>query len=927
MNMQQLVEALAVEIETIKKPLDQHLDALLIYPLDAGEFMDALDLYSSQVQRMGEAAELAGFVGLKTVADHVLENTLMLAATEDRQEIIDFLRLWPDLVVHYLRNTDDSSTAAGLVDVLKIAPLPLEEEAALKLMHRLSQMPQQQGQPSSERPPVLATPADVSLDMPSDVDAKLLEGFLQEAPEQAATLVALVGKLSNNSAEDGDLTAAKRACHTLKGTGALIGIRALATLGHYFEDVLEYFEQQHSEINPGVATVLLDSAYCIEQIVAFIAGTDAAPENILHILQNVLDLANRIDRGDDLSDAQFRYAQNAGAPVAAANKVAAAPVHAAALRINLDKIEELFRVSAEVSVHSAAMEAKLKTLSQEAHSLLSQNLRVKKRLYELETLVDVRSLNLLRATGSYGAQAGEVDSLELDQYNELHSTTHALVEEANDAIAFSHALENGIAGFSALQSQQQVLARDLQHLVINTRMAEVGNLESRMARNIRTACQATGKQAQLKFIGGNTLIDSDVLSRLAEPLLHILRNAIDHGIEMPAARQEAGKDVIGSIELDFSRQGQQVVLRCSDDGRGLDIEKIRARAIERGLIGADQVLNDTEIARLIFRSGFSTRESVTELSGRGVGLDVVREWATSMNGSASISNRPEGGTLLEMRFAASLSTIQSLIVDVGGHYFALPSMQIEQALSHDAGKFNEDASGGWRYAHGRRLLPAHKLSQLLGLSASLPLAEQQVVIMRVRDELIAFAVDKLIDSRELLLKSPDRFSGKLLGVTGSSILGDGRVAVHIDIAQLMGAGSQVTADAAVADVPMMRSKPVVLVVDDSLSVRTTLKELVGDAGYDVVTARDGVDALEQIQKNPPAAVLTDLEMPNMNGIELCRHIRQDDHLRHLPVVMITSRSQDKHRQMAQQVGIDVYLTKPYNDADVLKAISKGIGGH
>lgn len=934
MKMVELIEALAHEIETVHESLGEHLNVFSTQSPEDIEFLDALEMYSAQVQRIGEAAELAGFSGLQTVANHVLENTLLLASEEDRNPIVDFLSLWPDLVVHYLRNTDDPSTAAGLVDLLRIAPYPLDEETALKVMHKLSTLPTQADESNNDTPqrPVLARPEDVSLNVPQDVDQQLMNGFLQEAPEQVGQLLALVQKMIAEQGDDADLSAAKRAVHTLKGTGALIGLNGLAFLGHHFEDILEYFEKQAGHVPVAIANVLLDAAYCLEQMVAFVAGGDDFPDNALMVTQNVLDLANRIDKGEDVSEVIYRAGtQPAGGSAehipeqATTANTAVAKTATNALRIGLDKIEELFRVSAEVSVHTSAMEANVNVLNDQAKALMAQNLRVKKRLYELETLVDVRSLNMMRASTGTNDQT-RFDPLELDQYNELHSTTHALVEEVNDAIAFSHQLEANISGTGALQSQQQNLARDLQHLVMNTRMAEVGSLESRLQRNIRTTCQTTGKQASLTLEGGQTLIDSDVLSKLAEPLLHILRNAVDHGIETPQERQEQGKPESGAIKLSFSRQGQQVVLRCEDDGKGLDLDAIRQRAIERNLITPEQVLEDEDIARLIFMSGFSTRDTVTEVSGRGVGLDVVREWAESMNGGVDIRGTAGQGTVIEMRFSASLSTVQSLIVSVDEHYFALPSIQIEQALSHDAGKFSRDVAGSLRYTLEERILPARYLSQLIGLpSESEDMSLLQAVVIRVRDDVYALAVDKLIDSRELLLKQPDRYTGRIQGVIGTSILGDGSVVTHLDIPQLLGGkGAQThsqgsSAGGHVASLHAI-SKKQILIVDDSLSVRNTLRELIEDSGYEAITARDGVEAVACLDQARPSAVLTDLEMPNMNGVELTQHIRAREDMAGLPIIMITSRSQEKHREMSMQAGVDVYFTKPYNEGDLLKSI-------
>jgi chemosensory pili system protein ChpA (sensor histidine kinase/response regulator) len=740
--------------------------------------------------------------------------------------------------------------------------------------------------------------------------------------------------------DSSDLVAAKRVAHTLKGSGAIIGLRGLASLGHHFEDILEHFERAGGQVAKPAADALLDAAYCLEQMVGYVTGTDDEPHQAQAVLQRVLDLANRIDRGEALDEVVERVAQEppppaSGAPAAATSPAtprAARPVvpagptvsPTAALRVSVERVEELFRLSGEVSVHSAAMEAHIKALAERSRELLAQNLRVQKRLFELETLVD-----LPRRAGERSSTAG-FDALEMNQYSELHSSAHALMEEAADARMLAQRLEEGIARLGAVQMRQERLAKDLQHLVIGTRMTGAGGIESRLQRNVRATCQATGKQAALVLQGGDTHIDSDVLNRLTEPLMHLLRNAVDHGLEFPEERLAAGKDPTGRIDLAFSRQGQQVVLRCSDDGRGLDLPAIRRRAVERGLVAEEQALGDDEVARLILLPGFSTAQGVSEVSGRGIGLDVVREWTAAMGGTVRIESRPGQGCTIELRFAASLSTIQSLIVEVAGHRFALPSLHIEQAVPRGAGRF-ERLGDRLVYRLDKRVLPALRLAE----GAGLPLAADQVlddcdaVLVRIDGELRAVAVDRLVDSRELLVKSPGRYARHVRGVIGLSILGDGSIAVNLDLAQLLAPGAQRRAvapgaAAAAASAPAQRALPAVLIVDDALSVRNTLVQLVQDAGFRAESARDGMDAIDALRVFRPDVVLTDLEMPNMNGIELTTHIRHHDELKTVPVIMITSRSQEKHRRAATEAGVDSYITKPYNDGELLQTIREAL---
>lgn len=947
MKLKDLVAALANEVELARQQLDRHLEKLGALSEEEPAFMEALDQYSGQVQRMGEAAELAGFPGLQAICAHVLENSLLLATLPpaERGELLTFLRGWPPLVVFHLRNLSEPSTAAGLVDHMLSAPSPMSEVDGLKIMHMLGAMPLQvepqgAGGAGEERRSVLATPEDVALELPDDVDRKVLDGFLHESPDQARHLVLLARNIAAGEGDSSDLTAARRIVHTLKGSGSIVGLRGIVSLSHHLEDILDYFEQQGSQISRQAAETLLDAAYCLEQMIDHVCGNDEAPVQAQGVLQSVLDLANRIDRGESLERPITRASGSMtvsieaavdtrdAAPAAAAQRAQERPAapgvampQTTALRVSLERITEMFRTSGELSVNSAAMETRFKQLMDTARDLLAQNLRVQKRLFELETLVDVRTLSTMRAR-SRRAEDQKFDPLEMDQYNELHSTAHALAEETSDARVLSIRLEQGLSQMGGLQARQQRLNKDMQDLVTGTRISEVGLLESRLQRNVRNACRATGKDARFILKGGETLVDSDLLNRLSEPLLHLLRNAVDHGLETPQERIAAGKPAAGTIVLEFTRQAQQIVLLCHDDGRGLDLHSIRRRSIERGLIAADQSLSDDEIARLILLPGFTTRDTVSELSGRGVGLDVVREWVSTLNGSIRIASQLGHGCTIELRFAASLSTVQSLIVDAAGQRFALPYVQVEQAVPRGVGQF-EISGDRFTYRHGKRTMRAIHLASLLdqAVDQDIPLEKYDAVIVNIDDKIHALAVARLVDARELLVKSPGRYARGVRGVAGLSLLGDGSVAVNLDLNQLL----SVAVKAPVVRQDIMAAKaqpdlPTVLIVDDALTVRNALLQLMKHAGFRAEAARDGLEAVDALKLFKPDVVLTDLEMPNMNGIELTSHIRSNADLKHTPVIMITSRSQDKHRQLAKEVGVDAYVTKPYTDNSLLEQI-------
>ncbi len=963
MKLSDLIEALANEIDIMQPQLEEiiyNLSLVLASPEKASftELLELLDSYKDYISRLGEASEMIDFIGIKQLCDKVEENILLLATANrdgsDSNNLFLFLKEWIVLLANFLHQLNEQSLA-NLLDRFCTAPLALTDNERNEIEGLLLEIIKQAEEGAifedeeNERITEV-TIEDVNLQLPADIDQHLMDGFLQEAPDMANGLVSWAKDVAQGAEIVlADLQQAKRYTHTLKGTGATIGARGLASVGHHLEDILEYLEENPQHANAYIKNLLLDSAYCLEQMVGYIAQTDDNPEQAFFILQQLLDVTNKIYQGESLDELQLvtdtmatmptptepvKQAPTSNAPKAQPK----AKAKVSTLRIPVKRIDDLFRVSGEISIHSSAMEDKIKLLTKQTQELLEQNLRVQKRLFELETLVDVRALNAMRhhshTTDSHATENDDkhtqvFDPLELNQYNELYSSAHALFEESADVREFSHMIEEQIASLSSMQSRQQVLSRDLQHLVMNTRMSEVGELESRLQRNIRTTGQMTGKSVNLHMTGQDTLIDSDLIGKLADPLLHLLRNAVDHGIETSEERQSKGKDAFGNIYLDFFRQGQQVVLRCQDDGGGLNLEKIHAHALAQGLITEQQVLSDEEIAQLIFKSGFSSRDDVSEISGRGVGLDVVRDWAVQMNGSASVTTGDYGGCLFELRFSASLSTIQSLIVSASDNaYFALPAIQVEQAISHDVGKFSYQ-NDKLTYFYEGEYFTAYLLAELVGLPVNndKELAHYNAVIVTVDNKRYAFAVDDLIDSRELLVTPAGRFAKHLQGVSGLSILGNGAIAVNLDLSQLIVTASgqkfkQNHTQNKSNNQQTVQQIPKVLIVDDALTVRNGLQQFVEDMGLEAYTAKDGLEAVTLVTEIQPTLVITDMEMPNMNGIELTQYLRQAEATKELPIIMITSRSQEKHREVAQEVGVNDYITKPYSDDKLLASIKQ-----
>jgi chemosensory pili system protein ChpA (sensor histidine kinase/response regulator) len=601
------------------------------------------------------------------------------------------------------------------------------------------------------------------------------------------------------------------------------------------------------------------------------------------------------------------------------------------IRVPVATMDELFRLTGELSVKIGQLTEQVKQTQQRTNGLLRQNLRVQQRIFDLENLVDIRGLSSLRETKI--SRSDQIfDALEMEQYTELQSNTRALTEEAADTREFSRRIEEDVAQMGAVLQQTQRVQRELQYMAMTTRMSPVGSLASRLHRNIRQTSQQTGKKAKLIIEGADILIDGDMLNNLVDPLLHILRNAIDHGIETPDERKRVGKSEMSTIHLEFSRRGQTVTVRCRDDGHGLDYSAIRNKAVERGLMQAGQDISEEELSRLILLPGFSTRERANEISGRGVGLDVVRDRLLVMKGMVEVRSEFGKGCEFLLRFQASLVAQHALLIESSNQIFAVPSYALDQALPPAAGEFISIGSEiNLRYQ--KRTYPVKTLSALIGYDSGVMTLEtmnsKSVLLVHVDLDIHAVLVDRIVDGRDLILKDPGRYVKKINGVGGIAILGDGTVAPLLDLAELLRLPMPQLVEAATSITlgkPVATSRRDILVVDDSLSVRKSLVQLVSDAGYNVKAAKDGLEAIALLKDFMPGVILTDLEMPNMNGLEFTSHLRARPDTQELPVIMITSRSMDKHRKQAELAGVSVYMTKPYTDTDLLGHINSAIGG-
>lgn len=932
MELAAFVAELHAELDRAMPDLDAWRTAASDIACGPDAAQEAAGAYRSQMELFGEASEMIGLTGVKAWCDalHPLVEALGDPDGATRTAAGEWLAAWPALLADYLRAPADFDAAAALVAYLTdpACPRPMAEDASLDLAMLLTTPPALPEDLAAEAQfqPIELRPEDASIALPVDADLEVFAAMMAEAPDSAAQFARLMALFAAGKATDEDLRHAKRVAHSFKGSANILGIRGLAKLGHHSEDLIEIIEGDPAAVPESMRQTLLDAARCVEQVVGYLSGEDEAPGDVFAVLSRLADCVNHAGSGMPLEE--YMPAEVPVVPVApfeAPPPAVAAQNTAsegeASLRVPVRTMEEMFRLAAELSTRAGQLQERLRAATLHAKSLTLQNMALRQHLYDLDRIVDLRGISMMRS----GEDDAGFDPLELDQYNELHGATRTLNEVSVDILDLGRTLTDDLALLGNELMQQERLRKDIQDLALRARMTPLSSLVPRLSRNVRQTARQTGKLAELSVTGSEILVDGDVLGALADPLLHILRNAVDHGIESREEREALGKPATGSIDVRFGKVGSYVVVTIRDDGRGLDYEAIRAKAVDRGLLAPDAQADRAELARLVFMPGFSTRNAVTEVSGRGIGMDVVLTRIRSLKGDVELTSEPGEGCVLRMRFQPSAATQHVLLVRSAGQAFAVPSVTIEQAIAPGVAELVE-TDGVPELKLRDELLPVVDLATLMGADNAAAdvaaLSSRPILVVRVELGRIAVAVDAVSTARELVVKGLGHYLQGTRGVSGASILGDGSVVPVVDIEALARDPASTPWYAATDGV--VAEAPKVLIVDDSLSVRKALSQVVQDAGYEALAVHDGLEAIRALSSFAAQVVLTDLEMPNMNGLELTAHLRADPETRELPIIMITSRSMDKHREQAQRVGVSQYLIKPYNDLELLQAIHQAV---
>ena len=590
-------------------------------------------------------------------------------------------------------------------------------------------------------------------------------------------------------------------------------------------------------------------------------------------------------------------------------------------RIDAELLEDLLNAAGEISIYHSRLSQQISSIEFHIDEMEQTVSRLRDQLRKLEIETEAQIMHGHQDT----MVAQDFDPLELDRYSNIQQLSRALAESASDMDSLKDLLQSLTSEADTLLVQQSRVTAELQDGLMRTRMVPFQRHVPRLTRLVRQAAAEAGKRAELAVEGAAGELDRQVLDKMLPPFEHMMRNAVVHGIEDTATRQAAGKPATGRITIRLHREGAEMVLDVADDGAGLDVNAIRRKAYEKGLLKPDTKVTDDGIMQLILAPGFSTADTVTQTAGRGVGMDVVANEIKQLGGSLQISSVTGQGTNFTIRLPFTLAITQALIVRTGSEVYALPLPTVEGVVRIARTELENLLSQSEpSYEYGEQTYRFRHLGMYLGgQSAKLPDDDSFVPIILVRagDHSAALLVDEMIASQEIVVKSVGPQLAGIRGISGATILGDGSIVLILDINALVRAGAPVVELKTAAPAPS-DDRPLAMVVDDSITVRRVMERFLERNGLRVVTAKDGLDAISVLQGAKPDIILLDIEMPNMDGYEFATHVRNDARVRDVPIIMITSRVGDKHRARAIEIGVNDYLGKPYQDSQLLDAIQR-----
>ena len=799
--------------------------------------------------------------------------------------------------------------------------------------------------------PVVAVKVTVT---DEELDPEMLSIFLEEAQEIVDETNASLQQWMQNAENVAPVQILQRGLHTLKGGARMSGVNSLGDLSHEMENIYEGVCLKRYQGNADVFALLQRCHDRIADIVDSLKdqGKSLVVDDLVAQLKRYL--SNPQQFKDIVPSVMSTPVSNKAAvtpvPVVEADDVPLLPVVAHGvmpkmtgnfrdvaksqqaqemIRVSSELMEKLINIAGETSIVRSRVEMGVHGFGQTVEEMGATVQRLADQLRRMQGELEAQ---IIAQHTTEDTKYADFDPLEMDQYSSVNQLSKSLYESASDLMDIKGTLIEKARDTETLLLQQARLNTEMQEGLMSSRLVPFSRLVPRLQRIVRQTATELHKPAELYVINADGEMDRTLLERIVAPLEHMLRNAVDHGLENPTDRAAAGKEPMGRISLTIGREGGEILLTLADDGRGVNVDAVRKKAIERGLLEEDSVISEKELLQYLFHAGFSTAQKVTQISGRGVGMDVVQSEIKQLGGTVVIQSAAGKGTTFVMRLPFTVAVSRALMVRIGEDVYAIPLSQIEgivRANPYELETYYAPDGPAFEYANITyklhylgEFVHGVRVPSLFGQTLPLP-----IMLIRGAEQRVAIQVDQLIGSREIVVKSVGAQLASVAGISGATILGDGSVVIILDtIAMLRAAAIQKPRHRQVIEeqVPAkpQRSTRMVMVVDDSVTVRKVTSRLLERHGYEVVLAKDGLDAITKLEDVRPDIMLLDIEMPRMDGFEVASLVRHNPNLVGLPIIMITSRTGEKHRERAFQIGVNAYMGKPFQEQQLLETIAE-----
>jgi chemosensory pili system protein ChpA (sensor histidine kinase/response regulator) len=829
--------------------------------------------------------------------------------------------------------------------------------------------------PSLDEVPQAALTGSYFDTLPADdeVGPEILEFFQPEAEEHLQVVSdCLISLEGNNNPEE--INRLFRAIHTVKGSAAQVGLKRLGAIAHRVEDLIGRLRDAEIDPSPAVVDICLESVDVLKKTLhrqwadesEMRAGVDSLLNRIaefapLEAEEAIAEETGSVEAGQ-ASERQIAAPQQARK----AGKLSTSPASSTkSVRIALERLDRMMNTVGELVINRTRMVGRVSELEKLVDTLSFSKERLQGKVNEFQEKYEFNRISSSRTSASWNATttpkrlasaaAGEgsffddFSELEMDRYDDFNILSRSMAEISADVNEVLTQLEGYIDRVEGDIDEFTKLAHHLQDEFTAARMVPIGTLYSRLSRAVRDAAQSAGKQVELDFVGNETELDNNIIQQISDPLVHLVRNSVAHGIERTDARLSAGKPEAGKVSLRAYHRGNHIYIEVEDDGGGIEYERVKQSAVERGLVSGETAdrLTERDLREMLFHPGFSTAPAKTELAGRGVGLDVVRANLNALNGEVEIESARGAGTKFTLKVPLTLIISPALFVRCGGVSFALPLAVVEEIRRIRADEI-EDVGGKLLTKVRDVVTEVVRLDGYLGLPPLEPINGYfRMVVANTGNRQIGLVVEEVLGKDEIVIKNLGEYLRRVKLFPGTTIAPDGSLILLIDLnrmvatepserralqasasaARVFAPGSEAVARGTIPTdaIDRVEHERVIVVADDSISVRKFVGRMLEKNGYRVKLAADGLEAAELVTQHGCHLVITDLEMPRMTGYELMVQLRQSPTTRRIPVMVVTSRAGAKHRERAIKEGATAFLTKPVQEDQLIAAVEQLIG--